>query len=512
MKKKIAIAFIILTLIMSFSLKISAMQVNPMVINLYLEPGDSEEFQIKLSAGVARDTFELYLMNTVQNIDGTLTYREFDDESSEILNWITLDSEQITLPANEERIITGRVNVPFDGSGSHSAVIMVQQTDAVDRPGSFMSMRMRYAIRVNIHVDRLGQRPNVEILDFSLESDENNQPIILAHFKNTTDLSFPAVADITIRGEDRRLLERVPVFSEVTSIARRDNFRVYPNSELIYKGEVTEPLFPGTYELQLFFRYADGRQIIQRQTIEIGDEFLREEAIRYLTVEPEEIQLSLRPGTSSIQVLQLNNKTSDPIVVKTRPVDIRSDYQHSIFSNLELETRGESEISIQSRGVGRQLLNFKTSRDLKPAGYYGFYEIEVYNQQGDNLETHLLDLSAIVGTELEPESEIMDLSHSKGENEHIFSLTFKNNGLIHISPEAKIQLIDEEEEVYANMILSTEEERVLPEAIGQMMTERNRIMPGTYKALVTLTARGVELDSQEFLIDIEEIEDNVNVN
>lgn len=506
MKKKIVFAFIILILIISLSLKISAMQVVPMVINLYLEPGDSEEFQIKLSAGIARETYELYLMNTVQNIDGSLSYKEFNDDLSEVLNWISLEDEQVTLPANEERIIRGRVDVPFDAGGSHSAVIMVQQTEAVDRPGSFMSVRMRYAIRINIHVDRPGQIPRIEIEDFSLEADENGRPVISTHFKNTTNLSFPVAADVTIRGEDRRLLERVPVFSEVTSMARRDNFRVYPNSELIYKGEITEALFPGTYELQLFLRYADGRQIIKRKTVELGDEFLREEAIRYLSIEPEEIQLSMRPGTSSINVIQLNNRISEPILVKTRPVDIRSDYKHSIFSNFETETRGETEISIRPRGVGRQLLSFKTSRDLKPAGYYGFYEIDVYNQQGENLETHLINLSAIVGTDLEPESEIMNLTHSQNEDENIFSLTFKNNGLIHISPEANIQLIDEEQEVYANLTLSMEEERILPEVIGQMMVERNRILPGSYTAAVTLRASGVELDSQEFSIIIEENE------
>lgn len=513
MVKKIVIAFIITILIVSFSSKVLAIQVIPMVINLNLEPGESEEFQIKLLGGIARDTFNLYLMNTVQNIDGTLSYKEADGEISEVLNWITLEEERVTVPANEERIIRGRVDVPFDGSGSHSAVIMVQQTEAVDRPASFMSVRMRYAIRININVNRPGQIPRLEIIDFSLEADENSRPIITTHFKNTTPLSFPVVADVTIRGEDRRLLERVPVYSGVTSMARRNNFRIYPNAELIYQGEVTEPLFPGTYELQLFLRYADGRQAIQRKTIEVQEEFLSEEAIKYLSLEPEEITLSLRPGASSIQVIQFNNRTNEPIIVRTRPLDISTEYNYSISSNLELELRGDTEMRLPPRGVGRQLLNFKTSRELESAGYYGLYEVEVLNQYGERLEMHLIDLSTIVGIDLEKNAEILDLNHDQNVHEHIFSLTVKNNGAIHISPTASLELIDESGDIYTNLNLELEEARILPENIGRLMVERNRIIPGVYTGVVTIKdANNNELDTKEFSINVVDPEQDVSLN
>jgi len=513
MGNKYLTAIITILIILIFPMNILAMQVNPMVINMLLEPGDMEEFQIELTGAIVRDTFQLYLMNTVQNIDGTLRYEDAASITNPVLDWIEIDTNEVTIPANEKATITGRVRVPFDASGSHTAVIMVQQSEAVSRPESFMNIRMRYAIRINIDINRPGQIARVEIIDFDLTANDNGNPVITTHFRNTTPLSFPAVADVTIRGEDRRLLERVPVFSKATNLARRDHFRVYPNSELIFQGEVSEQLFPGTYELQLFLRYADGRQAIQRKTVEIGDEFLREETIRYLTLEPENMTLSLRPGASSIQVLQLNNRTNEPIIVRTRPLDIRTDYPYSILSSLEIELRGDTDMQIQPRGTGRQLLNFKTARDLEPAGYYGRYEVEVYNQFGETLETHLIDLSAIVGTDLTKIGEILDLNHNQNIHEHLFSLTVRNNGNIHLAPTASLQLIDETGQVYTNLNLELEEDRILPENIGRLMVERNRIIPGVYTGIISLIdADGNELDTKEFSINVIDPEQDVSLN
>ncbi len=494
---------VFILLIFSCAFSASALQVRPMIIDLDLEPGDTEEFELVLSGGaLARQSVSLTLMHPEQNIDGRLNYHEINPEINPAVDWLRLESNEVTIPANENAVVRGTVDIPFDAWGSHTAVIMIDN-DTIEQDTSFLGFRIRYAVRVNINIESPGQRPGVEIIDFSLEPDDSGRPIALVHFKNTSRLRFPAVADVTIRGEDRRLLERIPLFSQATSLSRRDDFQVYPGSELLYRGEVTKPLFPGDYEIQLFFRYADGRQIIQRETVEITEEFIREEEMKHLTADPEEILVSTLPGASSTQMLKLTNHFSEPLLVKTYQTDIKSNYEHSVFAEQEVDLRGDREFVLRPGGVYHQLLIFRPPRDLKPGGYYGYHDIEVYNLNHDKLEEHKVRLSSSVEGEIEKRAEIVDLSHDRGDNSDTLSLTFKNTGNTHIIPRARVQLFDNNNEIYANIDMRLQqEERILPGFNSFLSAERRLITEGDYKAVVILEADNEELDTEEFSLTI----------
>lgn len=501
---RIVILLFIIAVFFAFSSAVTAVQVNPMVININTVPGNTESFELALTSGPTRETVAISIMHPVQHITGRLSYQEGNPEINPAINWVSLDRTNITLPANERTVINGTVNIPFNAGGTHTVILMVDQLDLMERPGSPVGFRIRYAVRLNINIDRPGQRPAVDIFDFSLQPNEKGNPVISTHFKNISDLHFPAVADVTIRDENRRLIERVPVYSEATSLTRRDNFRVYPGSELIYQGEVTEPLFPGSYEIQLFFRYADGRQVIRRETLELGSEYLREDSIRYLTVDPAKIALSLRPGASSTQVIQLDNRFSEPVYISSKQVEIRPEYRHSLFTSLDFDLRGEKEMLIPPRNTARQLLIFRVPRDLSAGGYYGLYEIEVYSMAGELLETHWVDLTAVIGVDYDLSAEIVDLTHSSGDQEDLFSLNVTNTGALHISPWARLQLLDEAGEIYANISLNLEgQDRFIPEESGLLLGERRgHITPGDYTASVVLGAGNQELAMQEFPLKI----------
>ena len=507
MFKKLPGTMFLLLIIFTFSFTVSALQVQPLVINLDLTPGDTEEFQLKLMGGGRRETVNLTVMHPVQNINGRLSYREISSDINPVLDWLELGNETVTVPANEEVVISGRVNIPFDAGGSHTAIIMVEKEEEDDRPGSLVGIRIRYAVRLNINIDRPGQRPSVEILDFSLEADDSGRPVISTHFKNTSPLSFPAVADVTIRTEDRRLLERVPVYSEATSIDRRGNFRVYPQSELIYRGEVTEPLFPGSYELQIFFRYADGRQIIRRQTVDIEEEFLRDEPVRYLTVDPQDVSLSMIPGASRTQLLKFNNHYSEPLFVRSYQTELWSEYPQSIYSNLEFDLRGEPHFILSPRGVERQVLIFRSDREGEPGGYYGYIDLEVYNLQGELLETHRVNLSSVLEGEYNMRAEIKDFSHDRGEFSDTFSTTVRNTGNIHISPRLRLQLYDQDGDIYSNLNLTLQDENsILPYHTSFLTTERGLIEEGEYTAVLILESDNIELAREEHSLIIEAVD------
>lgn len=503
MFKKLPGVIIFLILFLGITINVVAVQVQPLVINLDLSPGDSTQFELKLTGGMARDTVRLEMMHPVQNLSGSLSYQEIDSSLNPAIDWVELERTEVAIPANEEVVVKGYVNIPFDAGGSYTAIIMVDNVEPIDSDVPFMRFQLRYAVRLNMNINRPGQRADVEILDLTLEPDNAGKPIISVHFKNTSPLRFPAVADVTIRGEDRRLIERVPVFSQATHLDRRENFSVFPNSELIYRGEISKSLFPGTYELQLFFRYADGRQIVKRQIVEIEEGFLREESLRYLAVDPQNITMSVIPGATSTQILTLSSQFSEPLLVRTFQTDLSPEYSQSIFSAQELDLRGHREFKLNPRGTTRQLLTFRVPRDLNPGGYYGYHDIEVYNLEQEKLETHRINLISIIQGDILQAAEILDLNHNSGDFLDTFSVTLKNTGNIHINPQVGLQLFDAEEVLYLTLNLTLQDEdKILPAYSSFLTAESRYVEQGDYTAVLSLVSEGEELDSKEFSLAI----------
>jgi len=506
MKKRLFMPLFILFIILSYTLSISgAVNVQPLVINIEMAPGETKDFELILTTGPQREQVSIEIMTSIQDINGRLSYHEGNPELNPAIEWIELDRTEMNLPASERTIINGTVNAPFNASGSHTVILMVDQNNSANNDGERMlGFRIRYAVRVNIHIERPGQRPQINVLDYGLEM-KDDKPIISLHFNNPSQFNFPVVADVTIRDESRYLVQRVPLVSPSSSLERRDNFRIYPGSELIFQGEITEPLYGGSYELQLFFRYADGRQIVQRKTIDIGDEYLREESIRYLSLDPEEFDFTVNAGGTNMQILELRNRSREPIIVRTSNSEVKPEYDNSFFLNAEVQINGDEQFILQPNVVSRQLMRFVLPRDIEPGGYYGFREIEVYNQNQELLETHRIPINTIVRGEIEIDINILDLAYNETNGDGLFSLTLENTGNIHIIPRATLQLIDKDEEIYANINLSQEVEQIiLPEYMDYLTGSRANITPGEYKAIVTVLNNGEELSKREFEIIISE--------
>ena len=64
-------------------------------------------------------------------------------------------------PGSEAKV-SGTVRVPFSAGGSHTAVIMVEPQVPMIQSG--ITFRVRYAVRLNIRVDRPGLRRTAELV------------------------------------------------------------------------------------------------------------------------------------------------------------------------------------------------------------------------------------------------------------------------------------------------------------------------------------------------------------
>lgn len=496
----VILSFIFLTVILSTPTE--AVGVRPLVQDLYVRPGDTAPFEIVFSSSGIQETVHLTVYEPRQMLDGSLGYVLGDATEFPPMRWISLERQRVVVRPGEDVRVPGQVHVPFDAGGSYIVVVMVEPEVEI---GAGVTIRVRYAVRLQIHVERAGLRPAVELIDFNLVADEENAPVLLMHVRNPSRLLYDVSGEVTIRDDARQLVERVTMHTEYSAQMERDETPIYPGAEVVFVGDLKEPLYPGDYELRLFMRYADGRQIVQTRQITLtGDEFDQTERMRPVAVEPERITLQLRPGGVATVPLQLRNRTGQSLDVSVGAREISADYAHSVFETIEMQSRGETELAIDARRSGRTVLIMRAPRDVTSGGYYGYIDVGVFDGEG-YVDTVSVPVEIVVPGPWEPRAQALDVTYEPGDGATTFSVYVRNLSDVHFPPSGVIYLNNERGVAVRTLFLELEEDvpHILPDRTGYLVGFIADLEPGEYTASIHVQYDQQDLDVVQFPVFIE---------
>lgn len=504
LNKKNYLVWGFLFLLIFFSSSILAAGVKPLILNFDLKPGESTNFELTLTPSGARETIKLTPYQPTQNLSGGLNYEVGDPTKHLALNWIELAESQVIVAPNQDRVVSGQINVPYDAAGSHTAVVMVEQVDSADQNDNLLQFKVRYAARININIDRPGQQMKAEISKIELKKNKDGNPELLSTIKNVSSLHFNAAAEATIRDENNRLIERLNVVSKAA--ARIDNLstRIYPNSEVNFQADLSQPIFPGEYNLQVYLNYGDNRKLVERKTITLEEKLTKSGKVRHLSLEPELISKEIRAGGPVTQVIKLNNISNEDYKLKINKKELLTDPEHSVFKLGELQLRGEEDLELASRSSDRLVFILRSPRDANDGGYYGQLEVAVIDQNNEEIEKQNIDLEILVGQEWEYRVEVEDLKFKKEDQVQQFNLDLKNLSSVHILPEASLNLIDNEGVTVEsfNFNLPEAKTKLLPEESITMNKKTTEIKAGSYTAEIIIRNKGEEIDTIKKTITI----------
>ncbi len=500
LKKRKFILFL-LTLLFSllfYNFSVQAIGVRPLVIDLEVSPGATEEFEITLTPSDKVEIVNLSFYRPVQVNTGALLYQEEDAESFSILNWIELEEKRVELAPGGNRVIRGRVTAPFAAEGTHTVVIMVEpEVEEAERGVTF---KIRYAIRVNIKIDRPGLRPRGELLSVEFLTEDVDYPQIDVLFKNNSKMYYETTAEATLRNEQGRLIQRIELKPPVSWQSGSSSTTIYPGAEVFFTGNITEPLYPGDYQLRLFFRYANGMQLIEKREIRIKEEIGIGQHFKALRIQPENISLDLRPGAVSSQLIEIENLSNEEVHLFVTGRDIEPDYPYSIYGNMEIQMRGEQEMLIPPYGKKRLVATFRSPGDLAAGAYYGYLDF-IHPVAEDRAELYSVGLEVISGRhELAAEAEILSLYPS----EEIFSVEILNKGKGPLFPEGRLFLKDGEGRIVKEIELSMQEgmEKILPGKSGLMLGIEEDIPAGSYTAEINIFEDGQSIVKKEYVVEV----------
>lgn len=495
----LVVVFLILLSCTSF-----AVGVRPLVLDLDLTPGDRAEFEITLTPGSTEEIVDLSLYQPVQMLDGGLNYELANRDTFPVSSWITLENYQVRVLPGAETAVKGTIQVPFSAGGTYVVVIMVEPQTQVAQQG--ITFRVRYAIRLNIRVNRPGLIPTCELTRFELVRGEEGEPVIRARLKNPSAWDYLVSGEITIRDEKRRLVERILIIPESLAGSNYTAVRIYPGYEVELVGNVTRRLVPGEYQLRGFFRYGDRGQIIHNEVIVINEgdfNFPSVDEIGAFTIEPLVVDLKLRPGERRSQVVQLQSEVGDDVQIVVGLRDVQSEYPYSLLNWIELRS---TEILLRGRGSTRVPITLVVPRDVETGSYHGNLVFQAFSTEtGAPLGERIVPVALVIGDSFEYEVEVRSLAAQLIESEgHWMSLDLYNAGQAMIAPYASLVIFDQEGNYIQRAELKLPEgiDRIIPLDSQQLEAVISPLESGSYTVELQVYNNGQQIAVMERVLEI----------
>ena len=478
---------------------VAAVGVRPLVIDLEMRPGETQDFELVLSPAAEEETIDIVLYEPVQLLSGGLNYQVPDRLTFSPLSWVTLDSDQVVVYPGSEAKVKGSVTVPFSVGGSHTVILMVEPRIPPAEQG--VSVQVRYAVRLNIRVDRPGLRQMADLEYFGIETTESGAPFVRALINNSSAWDYLVSGEVTIRDQERRLVERVVLKSPVAVTAGREATLLYPGAQVEFFGDITRPLNPGEYGLQVFFRYGDSGQILQRDvlTVDEGDfVFPGLDELGAFLVSPLTVEHELRAGVRKSQIFEFENLLGDPLRIELSLADVMPDYEYSALDWFEL--RGAQEFVLPARAKGRLAMTIAVPRDQADGGYYGRVQFRAFSTKTDELLSEILvPVGVVVGTDYGLDARIRSVSTASIEGEGTyFSIDLENSGDVSFLPVVEAVLTDEDGNYVRHLNLRPAEEAgpLLPLESLQLGTFGPDLEGGIYSLEIAVAQGGTVLKKE----------------
>ena len=215
-----------------------------------------------------------------------------------------------------------------------------------------------------------------------MEEDENGEQVIVAAVENTSQLDYLAGVEVSIRDENRSLVERVILRTISAARNKRDLTRLYPGSKVLFIGKPENYLYPGSYELRAIMSYGERGKASFIENINILPGQFKEPArvqSGYCSIKPEVINVKLEPGQRITESIEITNISRERVYIKTELVDIEEEYAYSLLPWLRLYA--DRSLVLLPRQSQKLLNILQLPLNIAKGSYYALVNIKVYQMR-----------------------------------------------------------------------------------------------------------------------------------
>jgi len=288
--------------------------VSPMLIDFNSRPGASEPFEISIAGKQSgKITLSIYAMD--QQESGHMSFIEstFDPSQHKAVSWIRFERNHYEISRNQTTVIRGVVQIPRNEKGTYLAAVMIEE--AAGPSASNISIKVRYAVILNINISRPSGRLTTVFDNLSL-IERDGATYVVGYFTNKNPFMGMLDSQVQIRGQDRRLVARLPLRTESAWQRGDDASRVYPGARVEVFARLESVVKTGDYSLLVRNRLSGRSLPVYRQQLayrsELGNEPVNFEALQ---ISPERIVISPRRSGLSLTSVSVSNNLSQPVSI-----------------------------------------------------------------------------------------------------------------------------------------------------------------------------------------------------
>jgi len=319
--------------------------VSPMLIEIGAQSREEQPFEFTIF-GKSDTNIKLELFDMNQLETGYMGFSEItpddlsaQDDLDSMANWIDLERDRFRIRDGETTTVRGTIKVPARAAGTHLVGVMVEE-DLPEDEQSGISVKIRYAVVLNLRVEGRYARIKTDFGELAAVTQEDGT-YLEGYFTNDSAVDNWLFTEVQIRGDDNRLIDRIPLKTESAWQRADIGSRVFPGARVRMYGKIAKAFDTGNYKLLVRNKFADKTQPVFRETVYLeaptlattnlaaaeGEENSPAPATGSVSVNPDAVEVSIRSNGTSFASFSIQN-TKNEVVNITLP---------SLMDNLEAQ-------------------------------------------------------------------------------------------------------------------------------------------------------------------------------
>lgn len=321
-----------------------------MLVERTVSPGSSVSYVVCVQN---EDPFEpitlsVSIADVFEDVNGVYILQETGTSPFSLSSWVNFEPKVVTVPPAGEGEIWVTVSVPRGVTGGrYGAIVLEPYEDPrshVHELTAPFTFRMASYIELTIaagtlqreaHISNFSLQPSCEWPAFRrMVGDE--ALVFTAEVSNVGNVHVVTRGTISIQTEEGRMVARFPLGG--------GRGVILPDSTVALQSVLRRALTPGKYTAWAIIEYGGRRPAVSEISFTITESDIQAqeasaEPLAHFTVDPEEIDVIVRPGALSNTILEITNRGSEPIQVDSRIVPLAFSLAGEILPE---EERGES--------------------------------------------------------------------------------------------------------------------------------------------------------------------------
>ncbi|MCD6103515.1 MAG: hypothetical protein J7J68_06080 [Thermotogaceae bacterium] len=497
------------------------MRIDPLVVTKKVQQGDTFTYSIFVENADSFNsvTVEAFAADFVETVEGAYQVVKPGTTPYSAASWIKINPTNFTISPASGKEVSVRVTVPRGVMGGKYAAVVfriVPPKSEGTEEGAISVMEFQFqmasfleltvqggrerieAYAVDFKVQKLSEIPSLVEIRKQLGADAT---VFTTTVLNQGNIHVVARGELTLKTDEGRTLAKMQLGA--------GRGVILPGAKVYLRTVTARKFPPGNYVARAVVDYGGHRPaIIESQfTVEgtnvavVGSE--SEVEIARILVEPDNIEMMVKPGTFRSEVVEITNRGDEKIEVRGRILPLVYDIQGNLVEESE---RGEpvewiemkpSSFSLRPNQSRRVRIAVRAPKESS-GGYYSDIVFEtmvkgIKTESGANLLVYLGDEESVVKT---ASLKIKDFSvHESGVD---VDFLLNNEGTIHIQPTLTVALdrYYPQEEKEGGIIIAPRTERLTTATYDI----ENPILPGTEREIGLTLPLVLESGEYEILV------------